>query len=294
MKLKPGFYPGVSFDEYASWPAINHSKLVGFKHTPAHARDLFLNEKPATKAKEIGWAAHLAILEPHRLWEECIVRPNVDGRTKEGRPILQKFKEKAGGKLIITEEEKDKLEAMQAQVRAHATANEYVTGPGHNEVSIIWKDEETKLPCKGRLDRVAVVSSMPGVQPDFQPQSEQFMIALDLKTHGDECSLRNVERAIYNYDYASAAAMYLEGLNAVFPSNEMRPFVWLFVEQNRPHLVRLFTPNPDLLEYGHRRWHQWLRQYAECRRTDSWPGWDEGIEEANLPPWAAKIWEASL
>ena len=71
MKVKPGFYPNVSFDEYASWTAVNHSRLLGFKHTPAHARDLFLNEKPSTKAKELGWLAHLAILEPERLCVSC-------------------------------------------------------------------------------------------------------------------------------------------------------------------------------------------------------------------------------
>lgn len=299
-KLKPGFYPGVPFDEYASWPAVNHSRLTGFKHTPAHARDLFLNEKPPTKATEFGWLAHIAVLEPHRLWDECCKRPDVDGRTKEGRPILNAFKETLApggvnfGKKVITEEEAEKLERMSAHVRAHETAREYLSGPGHNEVSIIWKDPETKIPCKSRLDRLAVVSSMPGVQADFAPKAQQFMVAIDLKTLGDAATTRNVERSIYNYDYASAAAMYLEGLNAVFPSNEMRPFVWLIVETNPPYLVRLFTPNPDLLEWGHQRWHRWIRQYAECRRTDNWPGWDPGIEEANLPPWAAKVWEASL
>jgi hypothetical protein len=292
-KLRPGIYPGVPFDEYASWPAVNHSKLLGFKHTPAHARDLFLNEKPPTKATQFGWLSHLAILEPSRLWEEAAVRPDVDGRTKEGRPILQKWKDENKGKIVVTEEEREKLETMVARVRAHETAREYIEGPGQNEVSICWIDEETKIPCKGRIDRLAAVSRMPGIQPEYVPQGDQFMVVIDVKTLGDVATPRNVERSIYNYDYASAAAMYLDGLQQVAPTKEDRPFVWLVVETDSPHLVRLFTPNPDLLEWGYQRYRKWLRQYAECHRTNNWPGWDPGIEEANLPPWAAKVWEMS-
>jgi hypothetical protein len=294
MQKDPGFYPNTSFDEYASWDAINHSKLIGFKDTPAHARYLFLNEKPSTKAKEFGFLAHLAILEPERLWRECIVRPNVDGRTKEGRPILAEFKEKAKGKLIIKQDEADKLTAITRNIRAHATANEYVTGKGFNEVSIVWVDKETQLRCKARLDRIAVVSTLPGVHPDMLPQTDQFMLVIDVKTLGKVATLRNFERAIYDNGYATQAAMYLEGLNTVFPADEMRPFVWLVPETDPPHLIRLFTPNPDLLEWGHQSWHKWLRTYAECEKSGDWPGWDEGIEEASLPPWAAKVWEATL
>lgn len=297
MKKEPGIYPGVSFNEYASWEAVNHSKLVGFRDTPAHARWLFLNERPATPATEFGWLAHLAVLEPERLWNEAAVRPSVDGRTTEGKPVLEAFKEtlKAGGtnagKKVITVAEAAKLKTITENARAHETANEYLTGPGQNEVSIVWEDPETKRLCKARIDRIGVASKLPGFAPELQPQAQRFMLVMDFKTMGEVATQRNVERAIFNYNYASAAAMYLEGLNALTPSDEMRPFVWIIAETDPPHLVRLFTPNPDLLEYGHQRWHVWLRQYAECDRTNNWPGWDPGIEEANLPPWAAKVWE---
>lgn len=294
MRQDPGFYPGVSFDEYVSWDAVNHSKLVGFKNTPAHARWLFTNESPPTKAKEFGWLAHLAILEPERLWRECTVRPDVDGRTREGKIVLAAFKKEAAGKSLITEEDAGKLRAITRNIRDHVTANEYVTGRGFNEASIVWLDAETQKLCKARLDRIAVVSTMPGLNPDMLPQTKQFMLMIDVKTLGDVATLRNFERAIYNYDYGSQAAMYVEGLNAVFPADEMRPFVWLVPETDPPHLIRLFTPNPDLLEWGHQKWHTWLRQYAECEKTGNWPGWDPGIEEAALPQWAAKAWEASL
>ena len=295
--IEPGFYPDVSYDEYASWDAVNHTKLSGFLNTPAHARWLFLNDKPPTPAKEFGWLSHIAILEPHRLDAELAVRPDVDGRTKEGKPILEAFKEKMkpggeyAGRKMVTEEDRDRLRNIVTNVYQHETAREYLTGPGHNEVSIAWIDQETSLPCKARLDRVAVVSKMPGVT--FAPSSSQFMIVIDVKNIGEPASLRNVERAIFNYNYASQAAMYLEGLQAIYPADEMRPFVWIVPEMDPPHLVRLFTPNPDLLEWGRQRWHNWLRQYAECKRSGNWPGWDSGIEEASLPPWAAKVWEFS-
>lgn len=294
MIPKPGFYPGVSFDEYASWEAINHSKLVGFQNTPAHARWLFTNEPPQTKAKELGWLAHLAILEPERLWKEAAIRPDVDGRSKEGKPVLAAFKAENVGKTIITQEEAFKLNVMTANVQGHETAREYVTSKGFNEASIVWIDKETGKLCKARLDRLSAATKMPGANPDRLPATAQFMIVIDVKTHGGVATLRDFERSIYNFNYATQAAMYVEGLNCVFPSDEMRPFVWLVVETDAPNLVRLFTPNPDLLEWGHQRWHTWLRQYTECEKAGSYPGWDPGIEEASMPAWAAKVWEASL
>jgi len=299
MKKEPGVYPGVSFDEYASWDAVNHSKLVGFKDTPAHARELFLYEKPSTPAKEFGWLSHLAVLEPDRLWREAVIRPDVDGRTKDGKPVLDAFKEtlkKGGaneGKKVITGEQRQKLQTITANALAHDTAREYLTGPGQNEMSLVWRDKETELLCKARLDRIALVSKLPGVS-DLKPSSERFMIAIDFKTMGEVATLRNFESNLLKFNYASAAAMYLEGLSAIFPAPELRPFVWIVAETDAPHLVRLFMPSPDLLEWGFQRWHGWLRQYAECLRTESWPGWDPGIEEASLPAWAAKVWEMAL
>lgn len=289
MTKEPGFYPDVSFDEYASWDAVNHSKLVGFKHTPAHARWLFLNEKPPTAATEFGWLAHLAVLEPHRLHKELAVKPAIDGRTKEGRPIQKAFKERCEreGIKVVKKEEMDALQAIARNCFAHETAREYLTGPGWNEVSIVWKDPATGVLCKARLDRIALASKAPNADADGQ----RHAIVIDLKTLGDEAQLREVERSIYNFNYASAAAMYLEGLNQVLPAEEMRPFVWIVAETAPPNQVRLFTPNADLLEWGHQRWHNWLAQCAECQRTGNWPGWNQGIEEANLPPWASKIWE---
>jgi hypothetical protein len=302
MKIKPGIYPDVPYNDYAAWEAANHSKLVGFKATPAHARELFLYERPPTPAKEFGWLGHLAILEPKRLWQEACVRPTGDGRKKEFKPILDAFKEKLkpggehAGKKVVTEEERDDLQGMAASVLAHETAREYLVGPGQNELSICWTDKETGELCKARLDRLAVASKMPGAVGGLleQPPGSQFALILDLKTHAKPASTREFERSIFNFDYASAAAMYTEGLNTAAPAEELRPFVWVVVETARPYLVRLFTPSADLLQWGHDRWHGWLRQYAECKKQNVWPGWDPGVEEANLPPWAAKVWELGL
>lgn len=300
MKVEPGIYPGVSYNEYASWEAVNHSKLVGFNNTPAHARHMFLFEAPPTPAKEFGWLAHLAVLEPERLWHEACVRPDVDGRTKEGKPVLDAFKEtlKQGGanegKKVLTSEQQTKLVTMTKNAREHETAREYLTGPGHNELSIVWMDKETGRLCKARIDRISVVSKLPGAPPEAQPSRDRFMLVMDFKTHGDPATLRSFERSILNFNYASQAAMYLEGLNVLMPADELRPYVWIVAETDAPHLVRLFTPTPDLLEWGHQRWHGWMRQYAECEKSGSWPGWDPGIEEANLPAWAGKVWELGL
>jgi len=40
---KPGIYPGVPFETYASWPAVNHSFLKWFEYSAEHALEYRLN-----------------------------------------------------------------------------------------------------------------------------------------------------------------------------------------------------------------------------------------------------------
>jgi exodeoxyribonuclease VIII len=281
LKKEPGVYPGMSFEEYTRIDAINFSVLSLFKDTAAHARFGLLKEDVPTPAQALGHAVHAAVLEPKRFERQFAVAPKVDRRTTPGKKAWKDFEAANRGKELVTYDQMEICRGILRSVAEHASAREIFRGPGACELTFVWTDAEYGILCKSRLDRVGVLGGWP--------------IFVDVKTMSDTASLRNMERAIGNYDYAEQAAMYLEGGRVLRPLPEGdRRFLWLACETFPPYLVRLFEVESEALEYGYQRFREHLRQYALCKERDEWPGYDGGVETAGLPAWIGKAFSATL
>ena len=279
VRKEPGVYPGVSFEEYASWDAVNHSLLVHFAKTPAHAYHASIHQED-TPSLGLGHLVHGVMLEPQRLHEDYLVAPKVDRRTKPGKAAWAKFEAEAAGRIIVTEEDMRTAKVLLHNSNQHAAFREMMGGKGANELSLVWEDPEFKELCKARLDRVT----------EFQKQGYAF----DLKTHGEVATRSSFERAIHKYGYHSQAAWYLRGLEILMPLPEGAPerrFAWGVLETKEPNLVRVFDADDEALENGADEVMKYLAMYTACKQAGVWPGWDEGMEIASLPPWAMKRFE---
>lgn len=276
IQVEPGVYPGVDFNTYAAWNAVNHSTLVHFAKTPAHAlyAKLHQEEKVATT---LGHLVHSVVLEPERLKSEYLVAPKVDRRTKVGKADWAAFERKAEGRIIVTKEDMETAKALLFNCQNHATLKEMLGGKGVNELSLVWRDPEFDVLCKGRIDRLTVFKGQPYI--------------LDLKTHGMPATRRSFEKAVQEYGYHSQAAWYLRGasiLASIPEDGPERRFAWGVLETKEPNLVRVFDAEDASLEIGADEVMKYLAQYTHCAQTGVWPGWDEGIDMAGLPPWAMK------
>jgi len=274
-KVKPGVYPGVDFDTYATWDAANFSVLRHFGKTPAHAQYAMMHQEEKVSTN-LGHLVHSVVLEPERLETEYMVAPKVDRRTKTGKAEWAKFQQKAEGRVIVTEEDWMTAKVLLLNARSNMTLREMLGGEGINELSLVWEDPEIRVLCKARLDRLCFFSGQPYI--------------LDLKTHGFAASRHSFQRAIEQYGYHQQAAFYRRGAEVLAPLEDgiERRFAWGVLETKEPNCVRVFDADDESLELGMDEVMSYLQQYAMCRKNGAWPGWDQGMEIAGLPPWALK------
>lgn len=275
----PGVYPGVSFDEYATWEAANYSILRHFRQTPAHARWQMLHQEESSPFQALGHLVHFAVLETERFRAAGpVVAPKLDRRTTAGKAAWKKFETQNVGRQIVKADEREALDGILASIANHASAREALYGFGASELSIVWDEEvgDLVVRCKSRIDRLCEMGGFP--------------IVLDVKTEGKPASTENFQRAVMTYGYHEQGAFYLRGLEHLVPPDPgvVRQFIWLVCETSPPYCVRLFQAEDAALQIGQEAVDKYLRTYAECTQNDFWPGWPEGIDTAGLPAWAYK------
>ena len=273
-----GLYPGVSFDEYFAWDAVNQSLLNRFRRTPAHVLYELQNESKTTPALELGRLTHLATLEPDRYASEVVAAPKIDKRSKSGKAEWRRFQEDNEGKVIAEAQDHTKALAMAKAVREHPTASLLLNGVGVNEVSVVWDDSAHGARCKARIDRYAHLNEFPTIG--------------ELKTSRN-AARREFERSILNFGYDVQAAHLVAGLEAIHPleaGDPFRRFVFIVVESEPPHLCALYELDDESLEEGYRKRSQYLSKWRECVQSSKWPGYPDGVQDARLPAWAFKQW----
>jgi exodeoxyribonuclease VIII len=269
---EPGAYADVSFDDYAAWPAVNHSILRHFRKTAAHVRHEMESQDESSKHQELGRAVHTAVLEPGNFESEFVVKPKMDRRTKAGKAAWAIFEKEAGGRRILTEEEWAVCEGIMRSIEKHPTARAFLRGKGVNELSLLWRDQEFDLLCKARLDRLLIFEGHPYI--------------LDVKTMHKPASTHAFQVSVESYQYHSQGAFYLRGAQQLQPAE--RRFAWLACETEPPHLVRLFDADDEALKIGADEVASWLQRFKECTESGTWPGWGDGMDIAGLPPWVMK------
>jgi len=274
---EPGIYPAVSFDDYARWDAANHSTLKHFKKTPAHVLWEMTHQNESTTFQELGHLVHFAVLEPERFAKEGpLVAPDCDRRTTLGKNTWAAFLEAAGNRAVVKEADMEILKGIQANVALHPTAREALYGAGASELSIVWDDPETKVRCKGRLDRFSEIGGWPFI--------------VDVKTTSKPPTTESFQISVNTYAYHEQAAFYLRGLSVLSPPEPgvMRKFAWLVCETVPPYTVRMFECDEAALDIGAAQVDKYLAQMARCKASNNWPSWGDGMDLAGLPPWAYK------
>ena len=135
-------------------------------------------------------------------------------------------------------------------------------------VSLLWRDAETSLFCKGRPDRLTTLGG--------------WSVVVDLKST-DNAGPRVFERDIYKYSYHQQGGFYLDGCDTLSPRE--RKYVFIVVEKDPPFAVAVYELDPEAIDLGRDEYRAHLAQYARCLETGVWPGYDPGMGIISLPPW---------
>lgn len=270
-----GMILGLSNADYHALPSVSSSQLKTILRSPAHYADAYLSGKPRkepTANMVLGSLTHTLFLEPEQYGSEYIVAPKCDARTTEGKAIRAAFLEASEGKTVIDADQLSTAQAMTAALCGHAI-HEAMTG-GHAETSIFWTDDQTGLACCIRPDYHIAPS-------DIWPTG----LIIDVKTT-DDARADAFARTCVNFGYDLSAAMYCDGFQQHYGTDEPPPFLLLVVERDAPYAVACYECSPEMLDKGREKYRKALQLLAECQKSGAWPAYDAGIQLLNLPKWA--------
>lgn len=270
-----GMILGLSNADYHSMSSVSSSQLKTILRSPAHYRAAYLDGAPRkepTASMVLGSLTHTLFLEPENFGSEYIIAPECDRRTKEGKAVYAAFQDAAEGLTIITAEQLQTAQAMANALCGHII-HEAMTG-GHAEASIFWTDEVTGLACR--------------IRPDYHiPPCETWPTGLiiDVKTT-DDARHEAFSRTCVTYGYDLSAAMYCDGFQQHYGTDEPPLFLLLVVERDSPHAVACYECSPEMLDKGNEKYRKAMQLLADSTASGEWPAYDEGIQLLNLPKWA--------
>ena len=241
--------------DYHSSDAIGSSILKAIANsTLAHA---LLKEFKETDALKLGSAVHAAILEPETFDDEFLVMPKIDKRTKAGKILAAEYAEMAKDKTVITEDQKESVDAIVKAIKAHSTANAMLSG-GEAEYSYYFKEGDLEYKCR----------------PDYVNQGA----LIDLKTCQD-ASPDGFMRACFNFGYHIQAAYYLDIYNKANDTN-LEEFFFVAVETKAPYAVNIFKMGEVEIQLGREQYKKALAQLIEYKKNG------EKLEELASPKYA--------
>lgn len=268
----------LDIDEYHARPQISKSQLDTINVSPAHFWALHRDPArpaPNTRSGQLeGNLAHCAILEPDEFWKRYVLGPTVNRNTK----VWKEFADDciACGQVPIQKDQAETAWRQSDAVRALPEIREALSR-GRAEVSAFWTDPATGVGCRCR--------------PDFASNvSESAVILLDVKTFSD-ASPREFARQCARKSYAKQAAFYTDGFSLA-ADVDVLAFVFVAVETEWPFAANAMMLDDESFEAGRRQYQRNLRTYAECLRTDTWPGYSSDITLIRLPQWAMEAEDA--
>lgn len=261
----------LSIDAYhALTDSVSKTWLDDINLSPWHCYARHLDPKrPAPKEKQgqlEGNLAHCAILEPNEFNKRYVVGPSVNRNTK----IWKSFVDENPGRIAIQVDQYDAAMRQAESVRSLPDVRDALDR-GRPEVSAFWTDPETGVRCRCRPDWV-------------HECDESGVIELDVKTYSS-ASANEFRRQVARKRYDVQAAFYSEGYAAA-SDRIVLGFVFVAVETDHPFAANAFMLDEDSIESGRQKYLQNLRTYAECARTNTWPGYSTGIDIIRLPQWA--------
>ncbi len=269
--LEPGILKSLPASEYhrRELGVVSNTALKLVRRSPAHYKAWIDGVAPDkdTPAFVFGRAFHCALLEPLKFAEMYIGRPKFDRRTKDGKAGADAWDAAHPGAEPVNFDDLLTITNMVESVKAHPLAGKMIRD-GEAELTLSWKDEQSGLMCKSRLDYYV----------------RELAMIVDVKTT-DDASEEEFERDVAKYQYHVQDALYrFAALSLAMP---VEHFVLLAVEKSPPYAVAQYTLDADGIGRGYMAARRDIDTLAHCMKTGRFPAYPETIQQLRVPPWAA-------
>lgn len=260
----------LTIEQYHALADVSKSQLDTLDLSPAIFYARHRDPKrpaPAAKSGQLeGNLAHCAVLEPEEFERRYVVGPDLNRNTK----AWKEFVAENADRIAIQSDQYETSIRQAVSVRALPEIGEALQN-GKPEVSAFWTDEETGVLSRCRPDWV-------------NDCGDAGVILLDLKTYSI-ASPHEFRKQVARKRYDVQAAFYSDGYAAA-SARPVLGFVFVAVETEYPFAANAFMLDEESLESGRQKYRKNLRTYAECERTNTWPGYSTGIDVIRLPSWA--------
>lgn len=259
-------------DEYHRHEALSSSgaKKLMPPSCPAKFRYERDHGQPPKTEFDFGKAAHKRVLG---VGEDVVIIDADNYTTKAAREARDEAY--AEGKVPILPRENAVIEGMAKALADHPFAGALFNPDrgGKPEQSAFWTDTETGVDCRARFDWLPALDR------------RGRLIIPDYKT-AVEADRESIGKTLHSFGYARQRAWYLDAVTALELAEEAA-FLFVVQEKVPPYLVTVAEPDALSLEAG-RFYNRQARQvFAECTRTNYWPGFsDHDPIVVSLPPWA--------
>ncbi|AOA57554.1 PD-(D/E)XK nuclease-like domain-containing protein [Acinetobacter larvae] len=284
----------MSNDEYHAQAEFSSSQLKDILRSGAHFYSHNIikeHEKESKKHLDFGTLAHTLFLEPEQFDNEFVVVP-VDAPRRPTETMLNakkpsedtlariafwnQFDAEHGEKLIISAEQLDGAMRIANNLRTLSTfqfmRNEY----GMAEASIFFTDPVYDLQLRVRPDwHIAPCRNFPNG------------LIIDVKTSRDARPY-GFSKQCGDYGYDLSAAMYREGFQQYYDTEDKPPFIFLVAENDAPYNVKQYKASDLLLSVGEARYNKAKALLAESLLIDEWDGYSKELEDIGLPSYMAK------
>ena len=281
--MKPGVRHGLTEQAYNDIDAIRSSTLSYFRRSALHARHQMQDPRSQTPSMAMGSALHFLLLWPDQFAASFAVAPTQEKRSKKDKDAWAEVQAAYPDATMLRPSEWDDVHKMRDSVFANGLAKRLLTGKGKSELTVVWKDEETGLLCKARLDRLIGHYVSPW-------DSMEYPAIIDVKSTRD-ARPNSFQKSIADFGYEIQAAHYLAGAASTPKGDIDRRYVFICVENSAPYATAVYELDDATRLVGEKRRRRYLNQLAECIRTGQWPGYPEEPISIGLPEWLHRIEE---
>jgi hypothetical protein len=251
----PGIYD-ISNEDYHGANGLSRSALMLFKKSPMHYANVYEKERKVestiTPAFILGNAVHTYILEPLQFESRYLVAYKPDGRTKEGKEMMERINIEACGRTILASNVFAEVEKMGNSFLNNEIACQFLKD-AQIEKSIFWKDCHTNTLLKCRPD--IWLPNMIG----------------DVKTTVD-ASPRAFQRDIAQYGYHIQAAMIQDGIYHI-TGKRITEYVTLAIEKTAPYAIGIYILDQEAIDRGRQEYNELMEQYNDYSERQVWPGY---------------------
>ena len=187
---------------------------------------------------------------------------------KEGAEYWEAFDAKAAGRLLLKEEQVQKIQYMAENLNTNPLAVE-VLKSDLIEISMIWQDELTGLWLKSRPDCIPSNGADFGDLKTFAPKGKNLRLS--------------VQRSITDFGYSLQMALAVMGAEQVL-GNSAENCALVFCQTSEPYDVIPVNIETDTLYWARVYSRDGLNKIKHGLDTGDWPGAGSEILTYEFPP----------